>query len=349
MGGNPGPAIARYEMRAGAFSMDVLSVGCAISRLDVPDRFGRMANVVLGHADLADYATGPREYFGVVVGRVGNRIADGRFVLDGRDHRLSVNVGSHHLHGGANGFDRRPWRVVDQRADGESASLRLRLVSPDGDQGYPGELTATVTYTLSGDGELRFDYEATTDASTLVNLTQHSYFNLGGEGSGDVLGHELAIDADAHCAVDGTLIPTGELRPVDGTPFDFRRARSIGVALQGRDRQLELAGGFDHCMVLPHWAATHRTVRHACTLSDATSGRRLRVATDQPGVQFYSGNFLDGTARGPAGVAYSRHAGLCLETQHFPDAPHHAGFPSIVLRPGERYTATTVLRFDVLP
>ena len=349
MAGNRGLAVERYEMRAGALSMDVLSVGCAISRLEVPDRCGRLANVVLGHADLADYAAGRREYLGAVVGRVGNRIAEGRFVLDGREHRLAVNDGPHHLHGGARGFDRQPWRLIEQDSDGAKASLRLRLVSPDGDEGYPGELTATVTYTLSGDGELRFDYEATTDAPTLVNLTQHSYFNLGGEGSGDVLDHELAIDADAYCAVDGTLIPTGELRPVDGTPFDFRRARPIGVALRGRDRQLELAGGFDHCMVLSHWAAAHRAVRHACTLSDAASGRRLRVATDQPGVQFYSGNFLDGTARGPTGVAYSRHAGLCLETQRFPDAPHHAGFPSIVLRPGERYTATTVLRFDVLP
>ncbi|HEX6571851.1 MAG TPA: aldose epimerase family protein [Steroidobacteraceae bacterium] len=343
-----GEAVERYRLRAGAASLECLSLGCVITRLDVPGRDGNCANVVLGHSDPQEYMARRREYFGAVVGRVANRIARGCFVLDGREHRLATNDGANHLHGGRRGFDRRLWRVAAS-ATGHEASVRLQLTSPDGDEGYPGELEATVVYTLTPDHALRIDYEATTAAPTVVNLTQHSYFNLAGEGRGDVFEHQIEIAADEICAVDETLVPTGELRAVEGTVFDLRAPRAIGRALESRDGQLDVAGGFDHCFALQGWRARGRALRHACTLSEPRSGRRLRVETDQPGVQFYSGNFLDGTASGTSGVRYAKHAGLCLETQHFPDTPNRPEFPSIVLRPGERYSSTTVLRFDVLP
>jgi aldose 1-epimerase len=344
-----GTTVPRLRLQAGALAMECLGLGCAITRLVAPDREGRPANVVLAYGDLHDYAADARrEYFGVVVGRVANRIGHGRFVLDGREHRLATNDGANHLHGGRRGFDRQCWHLVDATG-GEVARVRFRLTSPDRDEGYPGELTALVTYTLAPDDTLRIEYEATTIAATVVNLTQHSYFNLGGEPCRDVLGHEIEIAADEVCAVDRGLVPSGELRHVPGTPFDLSEARAIGTALARPDPQLRIAGGFDHCYALRGWRARARELRHACTLTEPRSGRRLRVATDQPGMQFYTGNFLDGTAAGLDGWAYGRHAGLCLETQHFPDAPNRPEFPPIVLRPGERYAATTVLRFDVLP
>ena len=344
-----GTGVERFRLRAGSIALECLGLGCAITRLEVPDRNGRVDNVVLGYRDAQDYgADDHREYFGVVVGRVANRIGSARFTLDGQEHRLPTNDGANHLHGGRCGFDRRPWSVVEI-GNGEAASVRFRRVSPDREEGYPGQLTATVTYTLTPDDTLRIDYEATTTETTIVNLTQHSYFNLAGEGSGDVLEHEIQIDADEVCAVDRGLIPTGELRRVGGTPFDLRDARTIASALLQTDPQLRIAGGFDHCFALRGWRDASRTPRPACTLTDPRSGRRLRVDTDQPGVQFYTGNFLDGTAVGPTGRAYLRHSGVCLETQHFPDAPNRPEFPSIVLRAGERYATATVLRFDVLP
>ncbi|MCE3286134.1 MAG: mro 2, partial [Steroidobacteraceae bacterium] len=298
-----GESVERYRLRAGAASLECLSVGCVITRLDVPDRDGKSANVVLGYLDPREYAGRRREYFGAVVGRVANRIARGSFVLDGRMHRLAANDGANHLHGGRRGFDRRVWQVVPA-SSGDEASVRLQLTSPDGDEGYPGELAATVVYTLTADHALRIDYAATTTAPTVVNLTQHSYFNLAGDGTGDVLEHQIEIAADEICAVDETLLPTGELRAVAGTTFDLRAPRVIGRALESRDDQLELAGGFDHCFALQGWRARGRALRHACTLSEPRSGRRLRVDTDQPGMQFYSGNFLDGTATGPGGGNY---------------------------------------------
>jgi aldose 1-epimerase len=344
-----GGPVERFLLRAGSVSLECLGLGCAITRLEAPDRDGRAANVVLGYRDVQHYdSDAPREYLGVVVGRVANRIGGARFLLDGHEHRLPTNDGANHLHGGRRGFDRRVWSAVETR-DGDAASVRFRRVSADREEGYPGQLTATVTYTLSPDDSLRIDYEATTTEPTVVNLTQHSYFNLAGEGAGDALEHEVEIDADEVCAVDRGLIPTGELRPVDGTAFDLREARSIATALLQADPQLRVAGGFDHCFALRGWRDGARTLRPACTLTDPRSGRRLRVDTDQPGVQFYTGNFLDGTVTGQAGRAYVRHAGVCLETQHFPDAPNRPEFPSIVLRPGEGYATATVLRFDVLP
>jgi aldose 1-epimerase len=344
-----GLPVEQLRLHAGSLSLECLSLGCAITRLEAPDRHGRPANVVLGYRDAQDYgADTRREYFGVVVGRVANRIGGGRFVLDGHEHRLATNDGANHLHGGRRGFDRRAWTVVETRG-GESAIVRFQRTSADREEGYPGQITATVTYALAPDGTLRIDYEATTAATTIVNLTQHSYFNLAGEGSGDILEHEIEIAADEMCVIDRGLIPTGELRAVAGTPFDLREMRSIASAMSPSDPQLRVAGGFDHCFALRGWRDGLGTLRRACTLTDPRSGRRLRVDTDQPGVQFYSGNFLDGTAVGPAGRAYGRHAGVCLETQAFPDAPNRPEFPSIVLRPGERYVSTTVLRFDVLP
>jgi aldose 1-epimerase len=339
-----GERIERYRLQAAALAVEILTAGAAVARIDVPDRSGQVANVVLGYADPADYVGARREYFGALVGRVANRIAGGRFELDGRAYRLATNDGPHHLHGGRRGFDRHLWRASMAP---ERAALQLKLVSPDGDEGYPGELSVRATYSVAEEGVLRLECVATTTAPTLVNLTNHGYFNLAG--SGDVLGHELAIDADAYCVVDSTLIPTGDTRSVNGTPFDFRQPTPIGRGLESSDPQLAIAGGYDHCFVLRDGAAAARGLRHACTLVDPRSGRRLRIETDQPAVQFYSGNFLDGTACGPGGVRYGRHAGLCLETQHFPDAPHHRAFPSIELRPGRRYATVTTWRFDVLP
>jgi aldose 1-epimerase len=343
-----GHDLERYRLRGGGVRCDVLNAGCAIARLEVPDRFGNTANVVLGYADASQYLGDRREYFGAVVGRCANRIARGRFDLDGREVRLSINDGPNHLHGGTRGFDRRPWHVTSIDG-GDVACLRLQLSSPDGDEGYPGRLNATVTYTLDAGGELRHEYAATTDAATLVNLTNHSYFNLAGEGTADVLEHELQVDAHVYCPVDHALIPTGDLQAVDGTPFDFRTATRIGESLRMRHPQLALAGGFDHCLALRDRDAALPALCRACSLVDPRSGRRLTVATDQPGVQFYSGNFLDGSVMGPSGATYQRNAGLCLETQHFPDSPHHPRFPSVVLGPGERYATVTTWRFDVLP
>jgi aldose 1-epimerase len=347
-----GTPVPRLQLRAGALAMECLGLGCAITRLVAPGRDGRdgrAANVVLAYGDVQDYAAeARREYFGVVVGRVANRIGHARFVLDGREHRLATNDGANHLHGGRRGFGRQCWRLFESRG-GQVARVRFRLTSPDRHEGYPGALTALVSYTLAPDDTLRIEYEATATAATVVNLTQHSYFNLGGEHCHDVLGHAIEIAADEVCTVDRGLVPTGELRDVSGTPFDLREARAIGLALARPDPQLRIAGGFDHCYALRGWRDRAPPLRHACTLTEPHSGRRLRVATDQPGMQFYTGNFLDGTAGGTDGRAYGRHAGLCLETQHFPDAPNHPEFPSIVLRPGERYATTTLLRFDVLP
>jgi aldose 1-epimerase len=339
--------VIRYRMASAAVCVEIINLGCAITRIDAPDREGAPANVVLGYPAIDGYVSGG-EYFGVVVGRVANRIAHGRFRLGGRVVHLSRNHGPHHLHGGDVGFSRRLWRVR-RASPGASATLEMELLSPEGEEGYPGNLCATVTYTLRQGGELEARYSATTDAPTIVNMTNHSYFNLRGEGRGDVLGHELAIAADRYCPVDGELIPTGELCAVTGTAFDFRRPVAIGQRIAEPDTQLEHARGYDHCMVLEAAPARSQGLQRACTLHDPGSGRRLSVHTDQPGLQLYTGNFLDGTVIGSHGTVYRRHAGVCLETQKYPDAPNHPDFPSVKLEPGERYEATTVLRFDVLP
>jgi aldose 1-epimerase len=327
--------------REGAPRVAVTSFGAYIVSIVAPDRDGKMAQVTLGHDDLAGYLGDPG-YLGAVVGRYANRIAGGTFEIGGRTCTLARNNGPNHLHGGPTGFGRRLWtpRVVGG-PDGDA--LELTYVSADGEEGYPGTLTATVVYSLTGDGGLRLDYTATTDAPTVVNVTNHAYFNLAGEGSGDVLGHVLQVEADAFTPVDQTLIPTGELRPVEGTPFDFREPTPIGARIDAEDPQLRTGGGYDHNFVIN---GTPGELRPAATVYEPASGRVLEVLTTQPGVQFYSGNFLDGSIVGPSGKAYEKRGGLCLETQHFPDSPNQPDFPSTLLEPGETYEETTVFRFS---
>jgi aldose 1-epimerase len=300
----------------------ITNYGGTITSIKAPDRNGVFGDVVLGYETLADYVKNPR-YFGALIGRYANRIAGGKFSLNGVEYQLARNNGPNHLHGGVKGFDKRVWRTTD----GE----HLEYFSPDGEENYPGNLNVAVDYSLNDENELRIDYHATTDKDTIVNLTNHSYFNLGGQGSGDILGHELTLNADSFTPVSDDLIPTGEIRSVDGTTMDFRAGRVIGN------------GGYDHNFVLDHWK--HGLIRSVARLREPKSGRVLEVLTTQPGIQFYSGNFLDGTLMGKGGVAYQQYAGLCLETQHFPDTPNHPNFPTTVLRLGEIYNEATVYKF----
>jgi len=325
----------RHTLRAPGIEVDVLAYGAIISALRVPDRAGRVANVVLGLPDPESYARGNPAYLGALVGRYANRIARGRFALDGREHVLATNNGPNHLHGGDRGLDQREWSA---QAEGDT-TLRLTSTSPDGEEGYPGTLALEVTYAVAS-GELRVDYRATTDAPTVVNLSNHSYFNLAGEGEGSILGHELTLLASSYVPVDPTMIPTGELAPVAGTPMDFTRPRPIGERIREGTEQLRLAQGYDHT-----WMLDDAGFAPAARLRDPGSGRTLTVSTTEPGVQFYSGNLLDGTIQGPSGRLYRSGDGLALETQHPPDSPNRPEFPSTVLRPGEEHRSSTVYAF----
>ncbi|MEU6102213.1 aldose epimerase family protein [Streptomyces flaveolus] len=337
-----GTKVYRWSLENGGTRMKVLSYGGVVQSLEIPDRRGRHENVSLGFDNLDDYvARSP--HFGALIGRYGNRIAKGRFTLDGKQYQLSVNDGENSLHGGALGFDYRVWDV-EPFTQGSDVGLVLHYTSVDGEMGYPGTLKAKVTYTLTRRGEWRIDYEATTDKATVVNLTSHVYWNLAGEGSGTIEDHELSIAASRFTPTDAGLIPTGELAKVAGTPFDFRRAKPIGRDIRDGHPQLVTAKGFDHNWVLDK-GITDRP-EHVATLRDGASGRTLRIATDQPGLQFYSGNFLDGTLTGPGGSVYRQGDALCLETQHFPDSPNQPSFPSTVLRPGQTYRTATVHSFD---
>ncbi|WP_181795720.1 aldose epimerase family protein [Streptomyces sp. WELS2] len=336
-----GTKVHRWSLENGGTRMKVLSYGGVVQTLQLPDRHGRYANVVAGFDNLADYAA-KSPYFGALIGRYGNRIDAGRFTLDGKRYQLDVNDGDNSLHGGSRGFDKRVWDV-EPFTEGTDVGLRLRYTSADGEMGYPGTLRARVTYTLTRHGDWRIDYEATTDKPTVVNLTSHVYWNLAGEGSGSIEDHELSIAAARFAPTDAGLIPTGELAKVAGTPFDFRHAKPIGRDLRTGNEQLVLAKGYDHNWVLDK-GITARP-EHIATLRDPHSGRTLRIATDQPGLQFYSGNFLDGTLTGTSGHTYRQGDALCLETQHFPDSPNHPAFPSTVLRPGQTYRTTTIHRF----
>ncbi|MFF5470222.1 aldose epimerase family protein [Streptomyces achromogenes] len=336
-----GTGVHRWSLENGGTRMKVLSYGGVVQSLQLPDRHGRYANVVAGFGNLADYAA-KSPYFGALIGRYGNRIDAGRFTLDGKQYQLDVNDGDNSLHGGAKGFDKRVWDV-EPFTEGTDVGLRLRYTSADGEMGYPGTLRARVTYTLTRHGDWRIDYEATTDKATVVNLTSHVYWNLAGEGSGGIEDHELSIAAARYTPTDSGLIPTGELARVAGTPFDFRHAKPIGRDLRAGHEQLVLAKGYDHNWVLDK-GITARP-EHIATLRDPRSGRTLKIATDQPGLQFYSGNFLDGTLTGTSGHTYRQGDALCLETQHFPDSPNHPAFPSTVLRPGQTYRTTTIHRF----
>ena len=336
-----GTAVESYTLRnAHGVEVKAITYGAIITSLRVPDRAGKFGDIVLGHDDLAGYVDKPA-YFGAVVGRYGNRIAKGRFTLDGKTYTLATNNGPNHLHGGVRGFDKVVWKA-DPPAAG-ATSVTFHYTSRDGEEGYPGTLAARVTYTLTDKDELTFEYSATTDKATPVNLTQHSYFNLGTPGS-EILGHELTLEADRYTPVDATLIPTGQIAPVSGTPFDFRKPTAIGARIGQDDEQLKRGGGYDHNFVL---SAASEGLRRAGRLTDPGTGRTMEILTTEPGVQFYSGNFLDGTIKGKGGVVYKHRSGLCLETQHFPDSPNQPSFPSTILRPGKEYRSKTVLVFGV--
>jgi aldose 1-epimerase len=328
---------------------EICDYGGTVVRCLVPDRQGRVADVVLGFDRVEDYVA-HSPYFGCLVGRFGNRIAGGKFSLDGRTYSLATNNSPAdipcHLHGGIKGFDKVVWRA-ERTGTKDEPALRLRYRSADGEEGYPGNLDVTVTYTLTADNALRIDYVATTDRATPVNLTNHSYFNLAGENSGNILGHVLTVPAGRYVPVDPGLIPIGQLAPVAGTPLDFTEPHTVGERIEALHEQLRFAGGYDHCYELDRPQKPTNQPHLAATVFEPQSGRMLEVLTTEPGVQFYSGNFLNGSFAGKNGHVYQRRAGLCLETEHFPDSPNQPAFPSTILRPGETYRSTTVYRFSV--
>lgn len=351
-----GKPIEEYTLtNSHGVELKAITYGGIIRSLKVPDRAGKIADVVLGFDTPQGYLNDPPPpYFGAIIGRYGNRIAKGRFTLDGHTYTLATNNGPNSLHGGNRGFDKVLWHA-EPRQGGDGASVVFTRTSPDGEEGYPGNLQVRVTYTLTDRNELVVEYHATTDKATPVNLTQHSYFNLAGEGSGDILGDQLMINADEYTPVDDTLIPTGELAPVEGTPFDFRQPAAIGARIDADDPQIKKGPGYDHNWVLNRGerreargagAAGTAELALAARLTDPKSGRSMEIRTTEPGLQFYSGNFLDGTIKGKDGHVYGRRTGLCLETQHFPDSPNHPNFPSTILRPGQSYDSKTVFTFS---
>jgi aldose 1-epimerase len=315
-----------------------ISYGAIITSWRVPDRTGEMADIVLGFDDPAAYVKDNSPYFGAVVGRYGNRIAKAQFTIDGQVYKLAANNGPNHLHGGLKGFDKLLWNAQTNKIMGGSGVTFTRT-SPDGEEGYPGALKVSVSYSLTDKNELQVSYEATTDKPTVVNLTQHSYFNLAGQGNGDILNHELRINADRYTPVDETLIPTGELATVDTTPFDFRKPTAIGARINSEHPQIQFGNGYDHNWVL---ARAGDGLSLAAEVYEPKSGRTLQVSTTEPGMQFYTGNFLDGTITGKEGRVYRQRYAFCLETQHFPDSPNHATFPSTILRPSGTYRSRTV-------
>jgi aldose 1-epimerase len=305
-----------------------------------------MKNVALGFDNLADYET-KNPYFGTITGRYANRIAEGKFTLDDVEYQLDVNNGPNHLHGGVKGFDKVVWEVTQEIEGEDGVGIELHYLSPDGDQNYPGALDTYVTYLLNDQNELVMNYKATTDAPTILNLTNHTYWNLAGEGEGAIYDHILKINADYFTPDDENLIPTGELAPVEGTPFDFRMPKAIGEGIRSNDPQIVIGRGFDHNWVLNRESPEDTEMMLAATLRDLPSGRVLEVWTTEPGIQFYAGNFLDGSLYGTSGRAYRQGDALALETQHYPDSPNQPDFPTTVLRPGETYDTTTIFKFDL--
>jgi aldose 1-epimerase len=313
----------------------IITYGATLTELHVPDKDGKLGDVVLGFDDLKGYL-GNDPYFGSTVGRVANRIAKGKFTLDGKEYTLATNNGPNALHGGKKGFDKVIWKA-EPVASNDGAAAKFTYTSADGEEGYPGKLTATVTYTLTNKNELRLEYTATTDKATPVNLTNHSYFNLAGPASGDILDHEMTIVADKYTPTDDTLIPTGEIKPVKATPFDFTTPTPIGKHIG------DVKGGYDLNYVLKSGEGKGPWL--AAKVRDTKSGRVMEVSTTEPGIQFYTGNFLDGSIKGKGGVAYKKHQAFCLEAQHYPDSVNHKDFPSMILEPGKTYKQTTVYAF----
>lgn len=337
-----GENVAKYTLEnKNGIQVAIITYGGRIISLRTPDKNGNMENVVLGFNDLARYEK-ENPYFGALIGRYGNRIANGKFSLNGTEYTLAKNNGPNNLHGGEEGFDRKVWESTTEESV-DWVKLQLSYTSPDMEEGFPGNLKTTVTYTLHKDNSIDILYEATTDKATIVNLTQHAYFNLSGDFSQTILDHRVEIEADNFIPVDNGLIPTGELRSVDGTPFDFREPKLIGKDIDSDNKQINLGGGYDHCFVLNNESAGYRSV--ALAYHPAT-GRTLEVLTDEPGMQFYTGNFLDGSLESPSGGTYGKRSGFCFETQHYPDSPNQPAFPSVTLNPGDTYSSRTTFKFS---
>jgi aldose 1-epimerase len=335
-----GTAVDIYTLQSGALEARVITYGGIVQSLKVPDKSGKSADVVLGFESIDGYTSGPKPnpaFFGALIGRYGNRIANGEFKLDGKTNHIPQNDGTNALHGGTKGFDKYVWKAHEI-----PHGVELTHLSPGGDMGFPGTLTAVVRYTLIGK-ELKIEYSATTDKDTVLNLTNHSYFNLAGQGNGDILNDQLKLNASRYTPVDNKLIPTGELATVEGTPFDFRKPTAVGARISDDNDQLKKGGGYDHNWVLDSGGGK---LAEAAEVYEPSSGRVMQVLTDQPGVQFYTGNFLDGSITGKDGKAYQKRAALCLETQHFPDSPNHPKFPSSELKAGGHFHSVTIFRFS---
>ena len=334
-----GTPVDLYVLKSDGLEAHIISYGGIVQALKVPDKNGKSVDVALGFDSLDGYTAGAKPnspFFGALIGRYGNRIAGGAFTLDGKTNQIPQNDGSNALHGGTKGFDKAVWKAKEI-----PHGVELTHVSADGDQGFPGTLTTVVRYTLVGK-DLKIEYSATTDKDTVLNLTNHTYFNLAGQGKGDILQDQVKINASRYTPVDDNLIPTGELAPVEGTPFDFRKPAAVGARIDADHDQLKKGHGYDHNWVLDRGGK----FSEAAEVYEPSSGRVLQVLTDQPGVQFYTGNFLDGSITGKDGKVYGHRSGLCLETQHFPDSPNHPKFPSTELKPGQKYHTVTIFRFS---
>jgi aldose 1-epimerase len=334
-----GVEVPIYTLKSAQIEVRVMAYGAKLVSVRTPDRNGKMADVVLGYDTLDGFLNDTSTHFGSIVGRYGNRIALGKFSIDGKTYQIPINNGVNALHGGPMGFDRFVWEAKEV-----PNGVEFTHVSPDGDMGFPGTMTAKVKYTISG-GTLRLDYSATSDKATVVNITNHAYFNLHGDDQGNILDQKIELNADRYTPVDAGLIPTGVLAPVAGTPFDFRKSEVIGKRIEADHEQIKLGGGYDHNFVLN---GNPGAMRVAAIVTDPESGRKMTVETTEPAIQFYSGNFLDGTFTGRHGVKYLKHSGFCLETQHYPDSPNHPSFPSTVLRPGVTRHSTTSFTFSTV-